>query len=226
MHLYFVRHGLARHNLEHPESCPVDPAFAAVEPYDPCLTPQGEQQAALCGARLSKIRFDAALVSPTHRTLSTAAGILRAQAQPPVMEILPDLHECGTRHFDMMPKELYELVYPSVKAARETTSFDEPQGHEQHSMWLRANRVVDYVLDRFRGEENVLIVSHGAFMNQYLLEAFLSFPEEMAMKYCLGAENCCITKLHILPDRSRYILMTLDDVGYLGDAASRDPFDL
>ena len=227
MNLYFVRHGLARHNLEHPEEIPVDPVFSDIEPYDTSLTPQGEEQADLCGKRLAKIRFDAILVSPTHRTLSTAAGIARNQKDPPALEILPDLVECGTRKFNLMPQHLLDRVYPNVLPADgKTTSFDEPDGDGQHAMWLRACRVVDYVKSRFKGEENVLLVSHGAFMNQYLVEAFLELPEDLAMRYCLGAENCCITKLHILPDRSKFILMALDETGHLGDRISRDPFDL
>lgn len=227
MNLYFVRHGLARHNLENPDSFPVDPVFAGIERYDTSLAPLGEEQAVLCGKRLSKIRFDAILVSPMHRTLSTAAGIARQLKDPPPLEVLPDLVECTTIRFDMMPKELLDRVYPEViPADGKTTSFDEPNGGEKHAMWQRACRVVDYVKSRFKGEENVLIVSHGAFMNQYLVEAFLELPEEMAMRYCLGAENCCITKLHVLPDRSKFILMTLDETGHLGDKISRDPFDL
>lgn len=222
MELYLVRHGLSRHNLENPAECPYDPLFDEIEDHDPSLTPQGEIQADLTGQRLKQVQFDAVLVSPFHRTLSTAAGILRHQAGQLCMEIMPALAECGTSpEFRMMPEHLRKTVWPDI---REAYPYDLPVDSD-HSRWLRARRVADTVRKRFAGNEKVLIVSHGHFMAYYLLSAFLGLSEEQANGRIFGAENCGITKFLFRED-GVIVAAAMDETGHLGSYVSREPFDI
>lgn len=221
MHLYLVRHGLARHNLEDPDSCPYDPAFEAVEKYDHSLTPQGERQADLTGRRLAGVDFDCVLVSPFHRTLSTCAGILRHQKRHLPMEVYYPLVECTAAHFRMMPSELVARVWDDVRLICENDLPDDTP----HNLWLRAKRTAEYLKGRFRGEEKVLVVSHGAFLSQYLIAACMGMEEHQADKYLLCSENCAITKLHIR-DGKKTLVVAIDETGHLGSEISQDPFGM
>lgn len=221
MNIYLVRHGLARSNLKDPDACGYDPVFESVEKHDPSLTPQGERQADLTGIRLAGVAFDAAFVSPLHRALSTCAGILRHQKKHIGMEVLPALSECNSVHHRLMPEALLGHIWPDIQLIM---PYDLPED-TPHNLWLRANRVVEYMKSRFRGEENILIVSHGAFLSRYLNAAFLSLSETQAGAYILAAENCSITKLRIA-ENERTTVCAIDETGHLGDAVSREPFDV
>lgn len=221
MNIYLVRHGLARSNLAQPELCPYDPAFECIEHTDPSLTPQGERQADLTGARLANVRFDAAFSSPLHRALSTCAGILRHQKEPVAIGVMYDLVECCTANYHLMPQALCGRIWPDIRLAAPT---EHPED-TPHNLWLRANRVVDYMKERFCGDENILIISHGTFLSRWLTAAFLAFDEEQAQRYILAAENCSITKLRIVPGEKTTVC-ALDETGHLSDAISREPFDV
>lgn len=220
MNVYLIRHGLARSNLPNPDSCPYDPRFEPVERHDHSLTPRGEQQADLTGRRLAHVRFDAALVSPFHRTLSTCAGILRHQEKHLTMEVVPALVECDSAHFRMMPSELVSLVWDDV---RQIMPYDLPDDTPE-TMWARARRVVEYVKDRFGKGDNVLIVSHGGFLCHYLIAAFLGLDAEQRAGMILAAENCAITKLRVFEGIT--VVAAIDETGHLGEFVSREPFDL
>ena len=230
MNLYLVRHGLARSNLEDPASCPPEAEFAPYETENSSLTPQGVMQAALTGERLSGVRFDAAFSSPLHRALRTAAEILSRQEKQISLEILPDLIECGTRPYLQMPGGLLRRIWPLVGTlpapGEEGIPVDPGVAEEDPAAAAdRADRVAAEILGRFRGEENVLVVSHGGFLHRYLCQAFLGIPRELRSRYWLSAENACITKFHFLPD-GVINLVAVDETGHLGEMRSREPFDL
>lgn len=219
MNVYVIRHGLARSNLADPASCPYNPIFESIEAFDPSLTPQGEMQANLTGKRLSGISFTAAFASPLHRALSTCAGILRHQKDHLTIEVIPALAECYSTNHPLMSEDLRRHIWSDIQLIQ---PYDLPED-THHNRWTRACRVVDYLKQRFPGEENVLVVSHGTFISQYLNAALLGFTEEQAEKYCLASENCSITKMRIVINE-KITLNTINETSYLGDIVSRDPF--
>lgn len=230
MHLYLVRHGQARSNLERPEDSPCDPAFAPYEAENCSLTPLGVRQAALTGERLAAIRFDAAFASPLHRALRTASEILSRQERPVPLEILPELIECGTGPYRQMPGTLLRRIWPQVTplpAPEDEGRLVDPgvAAETPEAAADRADRAAAKILGRFSGEENVLVVSHGGFLHRYLCQAFLGLPRELRGRYWLSAENACITKFHYLPD-GVVNLVAVDETGHLGEMRSREPFDL
>lgn len=192
MTLYLVRHAEARHNLPDPASCPFDPAFAAYEHRDHSLTPEGERQADLTGRLLSTVSLDAVLVSPYHRTLSTAAAILRHQTVKRPFELSAELEECGSDHFQAMPPAMMRRIYPDILPFSEETAL----GHEEdHDRFCRAQRVAERIRRRFTGKESVLVVSHGHFLGFFLTAALLGLSEETARGLCLGARNAGVTRI-------------------------------
>ena len=222
MNVFLVRHGLARNNMPDPSQCPYDPVFEEIEVAgDTSLSPQGELQATLTGKRLSKIRFDAALVSPFHRTLSTAAGILREQSDRIPMEVMYELVECGGSSNQLMRESLYERIWSDVRLLWPNTLLKD----DGETEWIRAERVVAYIKERFQAEENVLIVSHGAFLSRFLIPAFLGMSREQARAVNFGAENCGISMIRF--DKGvPAVAMAINETGHLGDAISREPFNV
>ena len=206
MTLYLIRHAEARHNLPDPAACPYDPRFEPYEHRDHSLTPQGERQADLTGRLLRELHFDAALVSPYHRTIATAAAIMRYQRNKIPFELLSELEECGSDTFTMLPEALAKSIYPHLILPQTPTALGKESDHER---WLRAERVAASVRERYRGTESVLIVSHGHFLSSYLTAAFLGLSEEKAAALCLGARNAAVTRIQYTD--TRIILDTLNE---------------
>lgn len=221
MNIYLVRHGLARHNLDDPASCHYDPIFEEIEAFDCSLTEQGEKQAELTGKRLLNVKFDAVLASPTHRTLSTAAGILKNRKDHLTIEVMPSLLEANNLMLKMMPERLYSRIWDDIKLIEAENHVIETK----HDTWLRAQSVVKKVKERFKNNENVLIVTHGAFLSEYLNAAFMGLSEEQSATTMLAAENCAITKMRFTAD-GKIIVSSIDETGHLGNEISREPFDL
>jgi len=229
MHLYLVRHAMASHNV------PADAVSGTVlspetEYYakaygDWPLTPQGLLQAGLLAGRLSCVKFDAILSSPLQRAIATAHEIALRQNCACAIELLPELCECSTHDYAGMPYGFLRGMFPGLLPCGETQPTGFPARFPEETpedMAKRAVRVREYLLRRFQKEDRVLLVSHGAFLGEYLLHALLDIPAS-PLRFQPGFENASLTKLTLEAGKPP-LMMLLDDVSHLGKYRSRDLF--
>ena len=65
------------------------------DPSDGELTAKGEQQCVALGEKLKILRIDAYITSSLLRSFKTAVGVCKAKSDEPLLEICPELVECG-----------------------------------------------------------------------------------------------------------------------------------
>ena len=202
MELYIVRHGIAKSNLKETARYVPNPAYESLTDIDDSLlTPKGEVQANLTGMRLAKVNFDAVLTSPILRAVQTAAGIVRHQQEDKTIEILYDLAECMNYEYPLVSPERFAPLWKDVKIADGNPDYGGKLPYEtEEESFDRALRVSEYVRSRFKGDEKVLLVSHGGFMCAYLLLALTDIPREKRNIYRLHADHCGITKIKYTED--------------------------
>jgi broad specificity phosphatase PhoE len=193
--LYIARHGQSDGQTavsktrrgERPEE-----AETGLLPDDWRLTPLGQQQAERLGERLKNTRFDVILCSELDRAQTTAREVLRRQAEPPLLDILPDLLEIG---------DYGEIVLHREERRREQIQ--------------RARRVAKLVRKKYCHGETVLIAAHGS-LNNRLLWAFLHVPPH---KFRFGQDNTGLTEIIFagkpIPRRKRVRLLFLNDLSHL-----------
>ena len=197
MELTIVRHGEARHNLGDGQVFVSNPAYAEIEKTDEnLLSPAGELQARLTGRALSDVDFDAVLVSPIARAVQTAAGIVSFQKKHKTIEIFHDIKEIDCGGYPIPPIELYRAFWDSVVLSPDSIDCGDRLPFEADEDWQpRAMKVKNYLLDRFRGDERVLIVTHAGFIFHGLGAALMGVPEDRLDDYRVGADNCSITRI-------------------------------
>ncbi|MBR6558227.1 MAG: histidine phosphatase family protein [Clostridia bacterium] len=214
MYIYVVRHGQSRgwpHDTELQKE-PFHPAGAKYEPIDPSLTRLGHKQADLCGRFLSEIDFDAAFSGPLHRHIDTAKGILQHQKTPKKLEVLSDLTEMGLEGCDIIPEEIYDILFPGLDiipcpdpsptgAPRVLPQWDE----KYSTLRVRAKRVVDYLRKRFSGSDEVLVVSSALFGGIALIPVLLELTDEDNMIDFFEFQNTGITVVEITDDGKRIL---------------------
>lgn len=221
MHLFIIRHGQARSNLKDPSSCSYDPFFDPNESYDPSLTPLGEMQARMTGFRMRNFPITAIYAAPTHRTLSTAAAIASMQPGNLPIQVMPDLLERGSYHFKILPDEKLARVYNNfIPAGNPTVTgwSDELEPETRDMEWARAMRVKDYIMNKYTGNEYVVLVSSGGFMSEDLIAAFMGLSNEQAQGIVFGSDNACITKFDFRD--GKIILNASNAVEQQGEAIS------
>ena len=223
MYVYVVRHGQSRGWPSDTElqKEPFHPAGAKYEPIDPSLTRLGHRQADLCGKFLADIDFDAAFSGPLHRHIDTAKGILQHQKTHKKLEILSDLTEMGLEGRDIIPEEIYDVLFPGLDilpcSDPSPTGGPKvlPQWDEKYStLRVRAKRVVDYLRKRFSGSDRVLVVSSALFGGIALIPVLLELTEEGNMVDFFDFQNTGITMVEITDDGKR-ILHCANDGSHL-----------
>ena len=221
MELYLVRHGICRHNMTDSASVLDDPFCSTALPHDrEVLIPQGVLQAELTGFFLRDVPFDAVYSSGLIRAVQTAACILKFQKEEKCLHILPDLAEEGyfTEKLPDLENHGFTTVWrnaelptnPSATGLARVTDDELPPDIRR-----RADNMARFLLERHKNDANVLAVSHGAFLYQYLIPALLG-DHMSAMR--IDASNCGITVLHFR-ENGEVTVETANDIGHLGTAA-------
>lgn len=219
MEVYIVRHALSRENLgESAEG--YDPFFVSIEERDCSLAPVGVQQAEITGDFLKNVEFTGVLCSPYHRTLSTAAGILKYQKNQLPIEVMKALVELETPNsFSLMPRELQSGVWYDIRMIRE---YEISKPETEYDIWKRGRSVVDYVFERFSDDDKVLIVSHCGFICKSLVSNFLGLSAEWSGSHRFGVQNCSVTKI-VIEDNGQVSVPVICHSGHLGNLASWEP---
>lgn len=154
--IYFIRHGETYFNLHQRTQGWVDPF----------LTPKGIEDMRQVGKRLSRVRFDAAIVSDLKRTTRTAEILLGESIYPrwmvPIRE-LADFREISFGSFEgMTANETWEILrqylgFPSVEAMlNETTEAERLSALKPADLHGEGEDYQDYLAHLHVGADKLL----------------------------------------------------------------------
>ena len=135
------------------------------------LTEYGEEQYALLGEKLKDIPIDAYITSSLLRAFKTATGVCRAKDDNPLLEICPELIECGcTPGYFGCSEEYLNKYYKNTKMCESLYGKDKHEfpceGKEVND--VRAEKVMDYIKNRFTFGERVAVFSHHGFLEHLI----------------------------------------------------------
>lgn len=194
MELYIVRHGESRSQTGEDRG------------PDPELSQKGLFQAEKLGERLADIEFDYIYASHLSRAIQTAAGVARHQKSKPVIEIVPELAECGTDPFWNADTEKQKAFYSDLKYDRTCIGKSYESEHKRaEAALLRCVYPIAYE-NGFTSEEDsnegvirnndkkVLIAAHGMY-DAYLLSQLIHIPFDKNI--VIEQKNTCINHLSL-----------------------------
>ncbi len=145
------------------------------DPSDGELTKKGELQCEELGKKLKDLPIDAYITSSLLRSFKTATGVCKTKPDNPVLEICPELIECGcTPGYFGCSKEYLEKYYKNTKMC------DNLFGTEKYEFLceaiednnIRAKKVIDYLKERFTFGNRVAVFSHHGML-EYLIPTAL-----------------------------------------------------
>lgn len=155
------------------------------------LTPIGELQCMALGEKLRFVHFDAYFSSSLLRAFKTAAGVCRVQEDHPLIEICPELIECGcTPGYYGCTADYLARHYDHVRMCEplegtETHSFACQTSEEND---LRARNVVNYLKRRFPDGGRIAVFSHHGML-EHLIPAALG----LSKPFSFSLHNISIT---------------------------------
>lgn len=135
------------------------------------LTEKGEEQCRLLGEKLKNVPIDAYITSSLLRAFKTAAGVCRAKSDGPLLEICPELIECGcTEGYFGCSEEYLNKYYKNTKTCESLYGKDRHEfpceGKEVND--IRAKKVMDYLKKRFTYGQRVAVFSHHGFLEHLI----------------------------------------------------------
>ena len=141
------------------------------DPSDGELTAKGEMQCAELGEKLKDLPIDAYITSSLLRSFKTATGVCKAKPDEPLLEICPELVECGcTPGYYGCSEEYLQRYYKNTKMC------DNLYGTENYDFAcktiedndIRAQKVIDYIKKRFTFGERVAVFSHHGMLEHLI----------------------------------------------------------
>ncbi len=192
LQVYLVRHGESMGNIGH--NGREDVSF--VDREDPVLSPDGERQAWLLGQRFKDCALDCVFSSGLRRAVSTAYEVIKDQpcGGAKEIEIIPELSETG------VPDEYYGFTLDEFK---QSYPVELAQGMSAQRMIVtskgtddywnleRAQKIWNYLFDRFDSGEKVMLTAHGCFNTSMFLSA-LKIPPQTG--FDMSFNNTSVTK--------------------------------
>lgn len=167
------------------------------DPSDGELTPNGERQCIGLGEKLKDLPIDAYITSSLLRSFKTAVGVCNAKADKPLLEICPELVECGcTPGYYGCSEEYLQRYY------KNTRMFEKLFGTEKYEFGCeafddnvtRAEKVISYIKNRFSYGERVAVFSHHGFL-EYLIPTALGVKPHI-FRFALDNVSVCIVELY------------------------------
>ena len=161
MTVYFVRHGQSADNTS--------PVFQS--PDSP-LTDKGRAQAECVARRVSKLSLQAMVASPFRRAKETADIIARATGAQPIysdlfVERVKPTSINGRPHTD----EVANATWRTWEDSLYTSGMRVEDGENFDDLMVRADAALQYLRDR--GEESLLVVTHGYFLRTMIARVLL-----------------------------------------------------
>ncbi len=157
MRLYCVRHGEARQNEER------------LMGEDDELSPRGIEQAEIIAKRCAAIAFDIIIASPFRRARQTAETIRRATKRDVVYSDLVRERRWPSL---IVGKLVTDPLYREVRHILHQHNLSDPSWHhsdEENFLELRARAADAVHFLASRKEENILLVSHSAFLKAMIV---------------------------------------------------------
>ncbi len=169
------------------------------DPSDGELTSKGEQQCIDLGEKLKDISFDGYITSSLLRSFKTAVGVCNAKSDKPLLEICPELVECGcTPGYYGCNEEYLGKYYANTKMCRKLFGTKEYEfGCEAfEDNVTRAEKVISYIKNSFTFGERVAVFSHHGFL-EYLIPTALGVKPHV---FRFSLDNVSVSVVDFCPD--------------------------
>ena len=172
------------------------------------LTKLGEKQAVELGQRLKDTEIDAYITSPLLRAFKTAAGVCNAKPDKPLLQIMPEITECG------VPVGYYGCSEEYLKKCYPNTAMCEPLFDNENHIFgtkyyddnsLRARKVIDYIKEAYSYGDRVVLFTHQGIC-AYLIRQALNIEKQT---FDLFIDNTAMTKILFYRD-GRILLQSLN----------------
>ena len=169
------------------------------DPSDGELTAKGERQCVDLGEKLKDVTIDAYFTSSLLRSFKTAVGVCDAKDDKPLLEICPELVECGcTPGYYGCSEEYLQRYYKNTKKC------DKLFGTESYEFGceafednvIRAQKVISYIKNRFTYGDRVAVFSHHGFL-EYLIPTALGVDPHI---FRFALDNISITAVDFCRD--------------------------
>ena len=169
------------------------------DPSDGELTAEGEQQCIDLGEKLKDLPIDGYITSSLLRSFKTAVGVCNAKPEKPLLEICPELVECGcTPGYFGCSKEYLSRYYENTRMCPKLFGTQEYEfGCEAfEDNVLRAQKVISYIRERFSYGDRVAVFSHHGFL-EYLIPTALGVKPHV---FRFALENTSINVVEFCRD--------------------------
>ena len=169
------------------------------DPSDGELTAEGEQQCIDLGEKLKDLPIDGYITSSLLRSFKTAVGVCNAKPEKPLLEICPELVECGcTPGYFGCSKEYLSRYYENTGMCPKLFGTEEYEfgcaAFEDNV--LRAQKVISYIRERFSYGDRVAVFSHHGFL-EYLIPTALGVKPHV---FRFALENTSINVVEFCRD--------------------------
>ncbi|MBQ9849952.1 MAG: histidine phosphatase family protein [Clostridia bacterium] len=169
------------------------------DPSDGELSANGEQQCVDLGEKLKELPIDAFITSSLLRSFKTAVGVCGARSDKPLLEICPELVECGcTPGYFGCSEEYLQRYYKNTKMCEKlfgTESYEFGCEAFEDNV-VRAEKVISYIKNRFSYGERVAVFSHHGFL-EYLIPTALGVKPHI---FRFALENVSVTVVEFFRD--------------------------
>ncbi len=169
------------------------------DPSDGELTPNGELQCVDLGEKLKDLPIKAYITSSLLRSFKTAAGVCNAKPDKPLLEICPELVECGcTPGYYGCSEEYLQKYYKNTKMCEKlfgTENYDFGCEAFEDNV-IRAQKVISYIKNRFSYGDRVAIFSHHGFL-EYLIPTALGVKPHI---FRFSLDNVSVTVVEFCRD--------------------------
>ncbi len=174
------------------------------DPSDGELTANGENQCEILGERLKDVEIDGYISSSLLRAFKTAAGVCRAKENKPLIEICPEIIECGcTPGYFGCSKEYLSQYYKNTEMCKKLFGGDKYdfgcESIEDNN--ARAQKLIDYIQEKFTFGDRVAVFSHHGML-EYLIPTALGVKTR---DFYFALDNISITVVDICRDGNRVL---------------------
>ena len=183
LELYIIRHAETQYdNAGDRDGCDGD------------LTENGEKQCIALGERLKNVEIGAYISSSLLRAFKTGMGVCNAKEDKPLLQIMPEIVECGLPvGYYGCSEEYLQKYYPNAKMCEKLFGTEEYEFATKYSCdnALRAKKAIDYIKKTYSYGNRVALFTHQGFI-QYLIREALNI-EKQTFDFVIG--NTAITKI-------------------------------
>lgn len=169
------------------------------DPSDGELTPNGELQCVDLGKKLKDLPINAYITSSLLRSFKTAVGVCSEKADKPLLEICPELIECGcTPGYFGCNEEYLQKYYKNTKMCEKLFGTEKYEfGCEAfEDNVIRAEKVISYIRNRFSYGDRVAVFSHHGLL-EYLIPAALGVKPHI---FRFSLENVSVSVVEFCRD--------------------------